>query len=147
MKTTAVFLMIFSLMLFGSSCEENDCCNLDESSDLIGNFLLIERGYSPGIGYIVTPVSPSPPQTITLHASGEFSTTVQELVDYKYYQVIQDAANDVHILALFEHLPLTAIKYDELKHSYNIVFEDGLVKLYFRFCIEGCHLGFNKMAS
>jgi len=37
---------------------------------------------------------------------------------------------------------------DNLEHSYWIEFqENGTVRLYFRWCIEGCHLGLRRLSN
>jgi len=122
------------------SCDENECCVNpdDEMSSILGRWILCERGLSPGSGYIIEPISTDPPQTIELKGNGELTSTVAGLSDYKFYAVKGD------IVGLFRTYPGPAPDSSAFTHSYHAVFEDGKLKLYFRYCFEGCHLGFKR---
>ena len=141
MKKVFINVLIILVGAFTLSCEEKECCtNLDdESSSILGQWILYERGLSPGSGYIIEPVSSVPPQIVEFKGNGEFACTVGGLTDYKYYAVIGD------IVGLFRTYPGPAPDSSAFTHSYHAIFEDGNIKLYFRYCFEGCHLGFKRL--
>ena len=144
MRTYLVFLLIFLL----SACSEDDFCCIDPESEIIDTWLLFERGWSPGSGYFVDPVSETPPQTMEIRPDGRFSSNIQGLEQYRYFLILEDDRWDVEVLALFESKPPKNPDLDKLEHSYNIeVQENGTVKLFFRYCIEGCHLGLRRISN
>jgi len=123
------------------SCDEKECCvDLDdETTSILGQWILSERGFSPGSGYIVEPVSSEPPQIIELKGNGELASTVGGLTDYKFYAV------DGDVVGFFRTYPGPAPDRSTFTHSYQVVYENGKLKLYFRYCVEGCHLGFKRL--
>jgi hypothetical protein len=137
-------LINITLILIASivvSCSEKDCCvglEEDGTKELAGEWILFERGYSPGAGYIVEPVGPAPPQIIDFKSNGELSCSVPGLTDYKFYAVTGD------IVAFYKTDPGPSPDSLTFIHSYHFSFEGKELKLSFRYCIEGCHLGFRK---
>ena len=132
------------LMLIIPACQtDEDCCLLD-TKGLSDTWILFEQGYSPGDRYITEPVSDTPPQTMDFSENGRFSSNISGLEQFAYFRILQD--DNTEILALFEMEPNKSDEnIDTLSHSYIIDFQDnGTVKLYFRFCFEGCHLGLRK---
>ena len=109
------------------------------ATNLLGEWLLFERGYSPGAGYIIEPVSAVPPQIIEFKSNGELSCSVSGLTEYKFYSVKGD------VVGLFKSDPGPSPDSLAFTHSYNFSFEDSNLKLGFRYCFEGCHLGFKKV--
>jgi hypothetical protein len=144
MKKLAYSIIVaISIGLF--SCTEIDS---NDSQIITGSWLLYEQGYSPGAGYIVKSVSDSPPQVIVLNEDSTLTSTIEGWTDYKYYQVLKDTigGNSRLILALFKLDPGSKPKkLEELDHSYNISFENGDLRLAYRFCMEGCHLAFREI--
>ncbi len=131
------------LLLIFPACGDDDLCCVNPNNELIGSWTLFERGYSPGSGYIVDPVSETPAQTMVMASDGRFASNIQQLETYRYFAIIPD--QDREILALFKSRPSKDVDIDQLEHSYIVEHqEDGTVKLFFRFCIEGCHLGLRK---
>jgi len=131
------------ILLMAMSCTENN--DLGPGSELKGTWRLYERGYSPGAGYVTEPVQPIPAQRLSLGGNYKMSTNIDNLLEYKYYRLIDDPNSESTILAFFKADPgSTPIDVTELDHSYNIEHENGNLKLMFRFCIEGCHLGFSR---
>lgn len=147
MKFTVFYFFTLVLITGVTSCEQEECCQPEVPSDLEGAWLLTERGYSPGDRYIVEPVSPVPAQTINLMEDQQFSSNIDGLTDFGFYEVVNDPQSEGRILALFEAPPGHDLDLDNLSHSYNVVFEEGILKLYFRYCFEGCHMGFIKSDS
>lgn len=143
MKTLFVTIPRILIVVFLVSCaDEKDCCvNLEDDGKeaLLGEWLLYERGYSPGSGYFVDPVSPVPPQVIEFKGNRQFSSTVEGLKGYKFFAVKDD------VVGLFNSDPGPEPDNEAFTHSYNFSFENGNLKLAFRFCFEGCHLGFKKV--
>jgi hypothetical protein len=142
MRTYAFCLLVF--LFYG--CNEDDFCCIDPENEIVDTWILFERGYSPGSGYYVDPVSETPPQTMQVSSDGRFSSNIVGLEHYRYFAILQD--QDWEILALFENKPPKDPDVDNLEHSYLIEFqENGTVKLYFRYCIEGCHLGLRRISN
>ena len=139
-------LFFFCLLML--SCDEKECCVFKEGSQaLTGTWLLYEYGYSPGAGYITENVSPLPPQTLTLKENGEMTSTIEGLKNYKFYLILEDTLSSSNVLAVFEQAPSNPdLPLSEVKHGYNFsLLEDNRLRLNFRFCIEGCHLGLKKI--
>jgi hypothetical protein len=141
-KKLVVNIPIILIAFFALSCNEKDCCvgvEKEDSNELAGKWLLFERGYSPGAGYIIEPVSAVPPQIIEFKSNGELSCSVSGLTEYKFYSVNGD------IVGLFKSDPGPSPDSLAFTHSYNFSFEDNNLKLGYRYCFEGCHLGFKKV--
>jgi hypothetical protein len=142
MKTYLVFLF---LSIFASSCQESDFCCIDPEVEMTDTWILYERGWSPGSGYNIDPVSADPPQTMEIRSDGRFSSNIAGLEEYRYFVILQD--QDMEVLALFENKPPKNPDVGKLEHSYNILLqENGTVNLWFRYCIEGCHLGIRRVS-
>jgi hypothetical protein len=126
------------LMLLMMSCFQKDCCGIEESGEttLTGTWSLYERGYSPGSGYIVEAVDPG--QTITFTSNREVTSNIQGLSDFHFYVVQND------VIGFFKEDPGPSPGVEAFLHSYNIVFDDDNVKLVYRYCDEGCHLGLRR---
>ena len=142
MKKLLINVPLILIAVFTLSCEEKECClNLEEdgATDISGEWLLYERGYSPGAGYTIEPVSAVPPQRINFQDNGGLSCTVEGLTEYKFYSVQGD------VVGLFKTNPGPEPDSLAFTHSYNFTFENGKLRLGFRYCYEGCHLGFRKI--
>jgi hypothetical protein len=141
-KKLVVNIPIILIAFLALSCNEKDCCvglDKDGSNELAGNWLLFERGYSPGAGYIIEPVSAVPPQIIEFKSNGQVVCSVSGLTEYKFYSVKGD------VVGLFKSDPGPSPDSLAFTHSYNFSFEDSNLKLGYRYCFEGCHLGFKKV--
>ena len=138
-----VTLLMFCVLL---SCEEKDCCvNLEgESNTLTGTWLLFERGYSPGAGYVIEPVSASPAQTLTFQSNGRMTATLDGLSDYKFYFIKDHPDPEQQIIALYKKYPGESPDPSTFTTSYHFHFDGNNLKLYYRYCIEGCHLALRK---
>ena len=142
MKKLVVNLGLILIVLFALSCNDKECCSdleKEGSGELAGEWLLYENGYSPGAGYIIEPVSAIPPQIIDFKSNGELLCSVKGLTDYKFYSVMGD------VVGLFKTDPGPSPDSLAFTHSYNFSFNDGKLKLGFRYCYEGCYLGFKKV--
>lgn len=145
MKKFPFYIAAIAILFLSFSCDENKVNPLI-NKELVNTWLLFERGYSPGAGYITDEVSPNPAQTMSFQPDGQFSSTIEGLRDYKYYSVIQDSTQEV--LALYFDQPSASDQeLENLTHSYNIEFTEDAVKLYFRWCIEGCHMALRPLAG
>lgn len=111
---------------------------------LVGSWLLVERGHSPGSGYYTDPVPDEPPQYMTLHADHRLTSNI--FTEYKYYRVLIDTAQDVEVVAFFRSDPGDKpVHLSNLEHSYTVRKEEEMLKLWYRYCFEGCHLGFRRL--
>lgn len=130
------------LLLFPLSCNE-ECCSMEESqSSLMGSWLLYERGYSPGAGYIIEEVAPVPAQQIIFRPGNSMTSTVNGLAQFKFYFTVDDSLSDDKIVKFYISEPPNTGQ-STSSYSYEII--DGKLKLYYRYCIEGCHLGFRRI--
>jgi hypothetical protein len=142
MKTLVAYLPIILIAFLALSCDEKDCCvgrEKEGTNQLCGSWLLFERGYSPGTEYIINPVSPVPPQIIQFKSNGELSSSVSGWEEYEFYFVRDN------FVGLFKNDPGPSPDSLAFTNSYLIQFEDGVLKLWYRYCIEGCHLGFKMV--
>src|SRR5687768_6725548 len=137
-----LFGNILLLTIFAFSCQEKECCSDD--TGLSGSWLLYETGYSPGGGYIVEPVPSKPAQVLTFHSDLRITTTMDGLEEYKFYRIVDGASSVEKILALFKEEPVDPVDEASLKHSYRFRLNGNDLKLYYRFCTEGCHMGFKR---
>lgn len=138
MRNDFVGAIFCLLMIFIGSCTERDCCGIDESGDdlLIGTWSLYERGYSPGAGYIVEDVPPG--QTITFESDGVMTSNIQDLSDFHFY-LFQNG-----VISFFKNDPGSSPDPNTFTTSYDVTFDGDTIKLTYRYCIEGCHLGLRK---
>lgn len=135
-------LTILVCACFVIACDDNDNAKPSET----GKWILYEQGYSPGVGYITEDIPLLPAQTLLLNEDGSLETTVKGWEKYKHYLILEQGVDENKILALYEEKPLTPNPDREtLAVSYTMEFdEDGNLKLFFRWCDEGCHLAFRK---
>jgi hypothetical protein len=143
--------LLFVLLLCTFSfvaCEEKDekqTVIIETEPILHGHWILYERGYSPGVGYEIEKVNTNPPSRITLTLDKEFSSNITGLDKFKFYRTVVDPVNDMQVLVLYEEDPGDNIPdVTTLKHSYFIELKNDNLKLYFRYCIEGCHMAFKR---
>ena len=141
-----ILVLIIPVLLILSCDGNQDCCLPINDGELLGKFRVYEYGYSPGDRYIVESVPADPPQLLNFEDDCTFSSNYQNLTSFKYYMILE-GNNDEKILALFEKKPDNKenIDVNNLSHSYLIEYEGLNVKLYYRFCFEGCHIGLNKI--
>lgn len=140
---------LFVFLILTSSCEEETAMLKTTSPDQIsGTWLHTEYGYSPGAGYYTKPVPAVPPQFITFTEDFQIRTNISGLTQYKFYRIIEDAAEENPVIAFFEQDPgVGPHELPGLAHSYAIVWEHGTLKLHYRWCFEGCHLGFRLLSD
>lgn len=116
-------------------------------NELQGKWQLFEQGYSPGAGYIINEIDANPPQLITLH-QGIFESNYPQLENFHYYLIFDDPQSGMQVLSLYQEEPdLNSETLENAQHSYLVKIEEDHVKLFFRYCIEGCHLGMRKLCD
>lgn len=135
---------ILSMGIVLGACDDNGIPNQNFSNA----WLLYERGYSPGAGYITESVPDNPAQIIRLMEENRFSSNIEGLEKFGYYRILSDTTSDYPVLALFETSSEAdkVLDINKLEHSYIMESTGDTMKLYFRWCFEGCHLGFRKMS-
>jgi hypothetical protein len=138
-------LILSGIILFG--CGENDdlCCSIPEANKLNGTWLLYERGYSPGAGYITESVPAHPAQSIKF-GNDRVSSTVLGWERFKYYEILDDTLVSTPYITLYvddpgvrPNPPLSDVE------TYSFDLENNILTFHFRWCIEGCHLSFRKI--
>lgn len=132
---------LFALLMVGvmSSCDEKDCCAFGEDEGLTGTWLLYERGYSPGAGYITEPVSASPAQTLTFQDNGEMTSSINGSDEYEFYFI------QGNVIAFYKVYPGPSPDPSTFTTSFNLSRVGHNLKLQYRFCIEGCHMELRKI--
>jgi hypothetical protein len=151
MKNLLTKVLALVLVSFSVSCDHGgegpDILPVGET--LIGSWLVSERGYSPGAGYITEEVPPRPAQTIIFKANGELFSNVEGFSQYPYYLVLEHPQDPEHyILALFATQPDgQPLDVNKLSPTYAITFTDKVLKLSYRWCIEGCHIGMKRITA
>ena len=146
MKKILLTIYPVLLLLFPLSCKE-ECCQeevLSPDQALNGSWLLYERGYSPGSGYVIDKVSPKPAQKITFRPDNTLTSTVKGLTQFKFYSTAYDSVSDDLVLNLYEDQPQDT---SQVASSFSVEMADGNLKLMYHYCIEGCHLGFRRIGG
>jgi hypothetical protein len=139
--TVILLVSIFSLI----ACEDKPEPDIETVPQLEGIWILYERGYSPGVGYHIEKINTNPPSRITLTWDRDFSSNINGLTQFNFYRVVMDSVHNRQVLALYEEDPSNeTLDVDNLKNSYFIELEENKLKLYFRYCIEGCHMAFKR---
>jgi hypothetical protein len=133
-------LALVSVLILACSKDENFATDLQPG--LQGTWLLTERGWSPGSGYFVDPVSPTPAQTITFTGHKGFSSNLEGLAHFKFY-VIKTDTSDVSRLHLYVDDPELIEHNTPAFNTFMIELSDNYLKI-MQQCFEGCHLGFRK---
>ncbi len=145
-----VLSQIFVVLILAFACDDESPQIVETTSatPINGTWLYTEYGYSPGAGYYTKAVPPVPPQTISFTEDLQIRTNISELTKYKFYRIIEDAAEENKVIAFYEQDPGSEPQdLSGLAHSYSIVWEDNMLKLYYRWCFEGCHLGFRLLSD
>lgn len=140
--------LLFVIIILASACEDEAMVKTASPNQISGTWLHTEHGYSPGSGYYTKPVPAVPPQTITFTKDLQIRTNISGLTNYKFYRIIEDPAEGNPVIAFFENDPgVGPQELSGLAHSYSIVWENNTLKLYYRWCFEGCHLGFRLLSD
>ncbi len=135
-------ILIITLLLAGCTFNDNPNALILEGgslSNLKGSWLMFEKGYSPGVGYIVDEVPSVPPKIITFGHDGSFTSNVEGYDTYKRYRIDKDKDDHVLVLAVSEDA------FESNEAHFTIKFIDGAMFLYRRYCFEGCHEAFMKI--
>jgi hypothetical protein len=126
-----------------------ECCfPFDNTIDLIGNWQVYERGYSPGDKYIIDDVPDTPAQNMSFGKENVFSSNITGLENYSFFKILEDSfIEGGTVIALFATFSdMQNVDSDNQEHSYSLEqYSNGNIKLSFRFCYEGCHLGLKKV--
>jgi hypothetical protein len=139
-------LSVIVLITVLQSCNNTDCCLPIDLDNLAGQYIVYEYGYSPGDKYIIESVPEDPAQLLTFDALGCFTSNYQGLSNFKFYRVYEHPTEG-RILALYETTPPPDDQVDlaALSHSYIMNQEGDNLELYYRYCIEGCHIGIRRI--
>lgn len=142
-RNTFQFSILLALWV---GCTANDCCLPVDLENIAGEYLVYEYGYSPGDKYITVVVPSDPAQLLNFTAAGDFSSNYQGLDSFRFYQVY-DHPTQGKVLALYEQEPPSAnpVNLDQLAHSYIMQVDGITLKLMYRYCFEGCHIGLQKI--
>ena len=134
MKRTSLFL----LTLIGIACQRAQT-PVVTGDGLVGSWQYVERGYSPGAGYIIEPIPKTPVQRVDFLMDSTVrvvNSTDQLFATAQTYRL--DSTQDGEQLSLFNGekaivgLPMTMrIRNDTLRLSPP--------------CIEGCHFAFVRL--
>lgn len=132
---------LIAIILLAVACD--DCCSeLSDGNDLQGKWKVVEVGYSPGAGYITEKMEDS--RFIQFGSDHEFTSNYEGLEDIAYYRITE--SDEGVMLELFPETPKEADP-DQLVYKYRMSFEDSMLKLMYAYCIEGCHIGIQKVSE
>lgn len=143
-------ILLLAITLLALSCNDDTVAITDKETpnQIFDTWLQTEYGYSPGSGYFVEPVAPTPPRIITFGGNRRLSTNIEGLTKYKYYRVLEDVSSQDAIVAFFEDDPGGGpVDIATVNHSYLIELNGSSLTLRYRWCFEGCHLGFRRLTS
>jgi len=150
MMRVAVIIFL-GVMLSAFSCTETkDCCVFPLSEDgaeaFGGSWLLFERGYSLGAGYVTVEVPATPAQLLAFDGDKVFASNISVLEAFTYYAVLDDPNSGDKVLALLTEDPgLVTPDVETVQHSYTIEWSASALTLHYRWCIEGCHISLKKI--
>jgi hypothetical protein len=153
-KLNSILLIIIALVQ--SNCDksfnedhlikEEHCefLTITGEPSILGKWQVYEKGYSPGHEYIIEKIPSVPAQTVDFKPHNVLVTNI--LGDYSFYYVLRHPTTGENIIALFtSQQNQEDIKIDELEVSYLLSqCRNGNIRLSFRYCYEGCHLGLKK---
>ena len=130
------------LLLVGLwSCQKTEYVQPVPGQPLIGTWQYVERGYSPGSGYIIEAIPSKPVQTISFAAQRSVSTvnvTDNSFTAARTYRV-DSTGNNSAKLVLFDD------KRQELAYSpMRIQIKSDTLELV-PSCVEGCHFLFVRL--
>ena len=142
MKKFTASVLLFSVLALTACREEADdlCCGIHETDPLTGSWVLYETGYSPGAGYIIEEVPASSAQIIQFDG-GEVVCSVKGMEAIKFYRILTDTVQHMPYLALYTDDPTK----NNPHSTYSFETAGGTLKLHFRWCFEGCHMGFKRV--
>ncbi len=137
MKTRLVLSAVCTFLSF--SCREEGGFLENPDRVIAGSWINVEQGYSPGSGYVTQKVEGNPPLTIYFDRDFEMSSNMGGFTEFRYYRV--SASADV-IVFYKEDPGASAPDFSGVLNTYRIQWDGSMLKLCYRGCIEGCHLGF-----
>ena len=134
MRRISLVSLLFVVLL---SCSDDS-----STSGLYGTWRLSERGSSPGSGYNVEPVPAVPAQFLILSGDGTVQSNIKffDLDHTHYYELSEDPQDGSKIITFYPSRG--SHNEDRDGRSFAIEQTSTTLRLYFRYCIEGCHLGF-----
>src|SRR5690606_3638546 len=125
MMRVAVIIFL-GVMLTAFSCTDTrgDCVFPDlevDAETFGGSWLLYERHYSPGAGYVTEEVPATPAQLLTFDGDKVFASNISGLDAFTYYAVLDDPNSGDKVLALLTEDPgLVTPDVETVQHSYTI---------------------------
>jgi hypothetical protein len=149
-KITLIILAFLAFACTDETTNEKSAKISDEqvNPNVVGSWLCVETGYSPGDKYHIVPVPANPPQTITFKDDFTMSSTNMSLEKFKYYRILQDTLIDMDVIAFLEEDPgMKTLNLADLNPTYNTSWDGSDLYLNFRWCTEGCHLKFKRIES
>ncbi|HCX23752.1 MAG TPA: hypothetical protein DHN29_17655 [Cytophagales bacterium] len=133
------YLTFLAILLLAIGCDE--CCNeLPDGQSLQGKWQVVEVGFSPGAGYVTAPVDQG--KFIEFGSDHKFSSNYEGLEDIHFYRINDETGNPV--LELFPKEPKDYDP-DQLVYKYRMGYDDSMLKLMYAYCIEGCHIGIQRV--
>ena len=145
---SAIFACVVAVIAFSCNDDAGVITEKVNENSIAGTWLYTEYGYSPGNGYVTEKVPSVPPQTLSFSEDFKIHTKMDGLSKFKFYRILENPPAEDPVIAFYEEDPgNTPQVLSELKHSYSMVWSGNSLKLHFRFCIEGCHMGFKRIAD
>jgi len=137
MKKLSVTLSFLLMVFFFASCNDEA---ITTDNNLATTWLLYEQGYSPGGEYITNAVPNDPPQTMIFYSDSTFASNIAGLSELKFYRM------KGNVISLYKTDPsVPATDPTQLIQNYSFRSDGSDLKLYYQFCIEGCHMAFRRL--
>tara|TARA_Y100001949_G_C15806106_1_gene251389 strand:+ start:212 stop:625 length:414 start_codon:yes stop_codon:yes gene_type:complete len=134
-------ITLIAILFLAISCD--DCCSeLPDGNELQGKWQVVEVGYSPGAGYVTEKVEET--RFIQFGEDHQFMSNYDGLEDIRFYRINEDSGSP--LLELFPEEP-KEMDPDQLVYKYHMSFDDAMLKLMYAYCIEGCHIGIQKISE
>ena len=137
-------LLILAYMMLFFSCGEESGFPDNGDHEIAGTWLNVEQGYSPGSGYVTEKVPENPALTLRLQRDLRVSSNMEGFSKFRFYRLSSNSSRVV----FYEGDPGPAAPdFSGVLNTYGIEWEGSMMKLSYRGCIEGCHLGFRYLAK
>src|SRR5688500_14106659 len=141
-------LTLFFVVSLALSCEYETIGVTEEINDpILGTWLHVGYGLSPGGGYYIFPVPADPPQTITFNGDLTMSSTDMGLEMYKYYRLLADTDSKRQVIAFFKKNPGNEpLELAGLIPTFYTFWNGDNLNLNNRMCTEPCHMKFKRIS-
>jgi hypothetical protein len=143
-------LYLLLILFVAASCGEEEvateCAALHDEKGPQGHWQIVEYGYSPGDKYYTVEVPGTPLQYAHFADGNRFQSNYEQLKEFNYYLLLKEGDGEVY-LAFYKNKPVEAEENlnPTFDASFSLGMDDDVLELWFRYCIEGCHIGLKPL--